>query len=181
MLREGSTGVATMPQGKAERKPADESTQPTIVERPETLLVGLVSSGGDIAPLWQRFAACEDQIQHKVAGVGWELHIFPPDPQPSGPAWIMVGVEVTKLEAVPHEMLVKPVPAGQYAVFPHRPGIGEPNHGYDALNARIRTWLEASPYRLARDFSLQRYDARFKGMDDPESVQDLLIPIAPKS
>jgi predicted transcriptional regulator YdeE len=156
------------------------SGEPRIVERPELLLVGMVSRGGDIGALWERFMPRESLIQHRVEGAWWELHVHPKDQPPGDPYWILVGVEVTKLETVPDDLFVKPIPAGQYAVFPHRPGLGEPNHGYDALNRRIEAWLEAGPYRIAREFSLQLYDARFKGMEDPESVEDLLIPIGPK-
>jgi AraC family transcriptional regulator len=163
-----------------EHKLPDEFGQRIIVERPAMVLVGLVSWGGDIGALSQRFSPREDQIKHRVEGAWWELHAHPKGHAPGEPYWIMVGVEVTQIEAVPDEMFVKPIPAGQYAVFAHRPGLGEPNHGYDALNRRIEAWLDAGPYSIARDFSLQLYDARFKGMEDPESVEDLLIPIGPK-
>lgn len=149
-----------------------------IVERPQMLLVGMVSFDGDIGALWGRFSPHENLIKHKVEGAWWELHIFP---EGQDARWVMVGVEVTQLEAVPDEMFVKAVPAGHYAVFPHRPGLGEPNHGYDALNQRIDTWLETGPYKISRRLSLQLYDARFKGMEDPESEQDLLIPVEPKA
>jgi predicted transcriptional regulator YdeE len=143
-----------------------------ISERNEMLLVGMVSSG-NIAELWNRFMAKENLIKHRVEGAWWELHTHEHYS-------VMAGVEVTRVEAVPDEMFVKPIPAGKYAVFPHHPGLGEPNHGYDALNKRIDGWLDSGPYRIARRFSLQLYDSRFKGMEDPASEQDLLIPIEPK-
>jgi RNA polymerase sigma-70 factor (ECF subfamily) len=159
--------------------PADFGLR-VIVEKKEMLLVGAVSYGGDIGQLWERFSPREKDIKHAVEGAWWELHVWPQGHQPGQPYYVMVGVEVTRLEGVPDDLFVKPLPAGRYAVFPHRPGLGKPNHGYDELNQRIDSWLDTGPYKIARTFSLQLYDARFKGMSDPESEQDLLIPVEPK-
>jgi len=153
---------------------------PKIVEKGEILLVGMVSFGGDIGVLWDRFAPSENLVKHRILGAGWELHVYPKGHTEGTPYFIMVGVEVTEIEGVPDDMFVKPLPPGLYAVFPQRPGLGEPNHGYDALNRGINAWLDAGPYKIARSFSLQLYDARFKGMDNPDSELDLLIPIEPK-
>jgi len=152
---------------------------PRIVEKGAVTLVGMVSFGGDIGALWNRFEQSEKLIEHRIEGAWYELHVYPKDHTPGTPFY-MVAVEVTAMEAVPEDMFVKPLPAAQYAVFTHRPGLGEPNHGYDVLNRAIQEWLEAGPYRHARNVSLQIYDARFKGMDDLDSELDLLIPVEPK-
>ena len=150
--------------------------EPRIVARNEMTLVGLVSSGGDIGALWDRFSPREEAIQHRVEGAWYELHVYPEEGLP----WYLVGVEVTRAESVPDEMFVKPLAAGSWAVFSHRPGLGQPDHGYPALNESIRQWLAVAPYRQVRTISLQVYDARFKGMDNPDSEQDLLIPVEPR-
>lgn len=104
-----------------------EFSRNIIVERPEMLLVGLVSYGGDIAELWSRFTPCENQpssceseegdIKHKVEGSWWELHSYPKSHRPGEPYYVMVAVEVSKIENIPNEMFVKPIPAGRYAVL----------------------------------------------------------------
>jgi predicted transcriptional regulator YdeE len=153
--------------------------EPRILEKGETALVGMVSLGGDIGALWERFSPHESAIEHRVDGAWYELHVYPKDRTPGAPFY-MVAVEVTKVGAVPDDMFVKPLPASRWAAFSHRPGQGQPNHGYDALNEAVEDWLAAGPYDHACNISLQVYDARFKGMDDPESELDLLIPIVPK-
>jgi AraC family transcriptional regulator len=153
--------------------------EPRIVEKAEVTLVGMVSFGGDIGALWDRFTPNEKAIEHRVEGAWYELHVYPGDRTPGTPFY-MVAAEVTKVGMVPDDMFVKPLPAARWAVFAHRPGLGQPNHGYDALNKAVEAWLAAGQYCHARNISLQIYDARFKGMDNPESELDLLIPIEPK-
>jgi hypothetical protein len=41
-------------------------------------------------------------------------------------------------------------------------------------------WLTTGPYELREQLSIQRYDSRFKGGDDPESEIDFLLPVVPK-
>ena len=39
-------------------------------------------------------------------------------------------------------------------------------------------WLPKSGFRQAGPYDLERYDARFKGPDDDESVMEICVPIA---
>jgi predicted transcriptional regulator YdeE len=149
--------------------------EPRIVEKGEMVLVGMVSHGGDIGELWNRFERNEKSIRHAVEGLWYELHIYPEDFSEGTPSYL-IAREVTSLKDVPYGMFVKPLPAGTWAAFTHRCGV----EGFDVLNRGINEWLAAGPYRHARNISLQVYDARFKGFSDPESQLDLLIPIVPK-
>lgn len=149
---------------------------PELVDKGEMVLVGMVSNDHDICGLWNRFTAAEALVKHKVEGAGYELHIHPEGDNSWQGYTLMVGVQVTKVEDLPHEMFVKVLPACRYAVFTHKLSQG----GYEGANAQMNAWLESGPYRLARDLCIQVFDSRFKGGDHPDSQIDFLIPVVPK-
>jgi predicted transcriptional regulator YdeE len=156
----------------------EEVVDPKVVDMPRLILVGMVQGAPDvgsidIAALWQRFAERGDEIENAVEGTGYELHIQT-DGEPTM-HFTLVGVRVTDLGDVPLEMFHKVLPPCTYAVFTHRVV-----DGYAALNDRVRAWLESSDYGEAHPFDFQLYDARFRSMDDPESLQDIYVPVGPE-
>jgi predicted transcriptional regulator YdeE len=149
---------------------------PRIVEQSQLMLVGIVGSGAgvgelDIHGMWERLQRGDDGIKHQVPGAGYELHVqLEADPPMH---FCMVAVEVTAIDDVPTEMFAKVLPAHTYAVFTHRFGDG----GFGAAYERIDKWLRDSDYTDPYHFDLQRYDSRFKGIDDPDSVVEIYVPI----
>jgi predicted transcriptional regulator YdeE len=112
----------------------------------------------------------EEGIEFPVEGVGYEVHIETgTEPRMH---YCLTGVEVSALGALPPEVFVKVLPPCTYAVFTHR--VVE---GYETLYARIKEWLDLTQHERNTDFDFQLYDVRFKGMDDPESLQDVYIPL----
>ncbi len=149
-----------------------------IIEKGEMTLVGMVSYGRDIHELWVEFEGYEKLIKHRAEeGVWYEYHAYGDGWEPANPFYCMAAVEVTQAEDVPDNMFVKQVPAARYVVYSHRFESG----GFDAACKTITEWLETGPYEQVRDFDLQLYDSRMKGMEDPESEMDFLIPVEPKS
>ncbi len=150
--------------------------EPTIVEKGEMTLVGMVNYGGDIGALWRAFIANDKLVKHTVEGVGYELHAYEADFEYGKPFYCFVGVEVTQLEGLPDIMFAKVLPPCTYAVFTHRLADG----GYGGANEPIDAWMRAAPYERAHAFDLQVFDHRFKGPDDPESELDFYIPVKAK-
>jgi predicted transcriptional regulator YdeE len=149
--------------------------EPKIAAMPEMILVGTVCyGGGDICGLWTRFMADEDAIENKIEGAGWEYHVYAKPGESWEPCY-MAAARVSEIGNVPDGMFIKVLPAGQWAVFTHCLGSG----GYDVLNKGIMDWLAASPYKQINACSLQRYDARYRGPNDPESVLELMIRVVP--
>ena len=149
--------------------------EPKVVDVPEMILVGVVDGAPDvgrldIGALWQRFAEASDGVEHAIEGVGYELHIQ----TPAEPCmhFCLVGTQVSEVGAMPPDMFVKVLPPCTYAVFTHRVA-----HGYKEVYERINAWLESSEYEEAHPYDFQLYDSRFKAMDDPESVQDIYVPV----
>lgn len=150
--------------------------EPKIAESGMRTLVGMVSCGGSICELWDQFSPNEELIPHRVDGAWYEYHAYPKDHKPGDPFYVMAAVEVTEIGSLPECMFVKVLPAGTYAVFEYHLSIG----GYDVINSAIREWLDSGPYRMVGNCSLQIYDSRYKGHDDPESVLDLVVQVEPK-
>lgn len=146
--------------------------EPKIITKKEMILVGLSSDRSDICGLWTKYSEKEKDIKHKVEGAGYELHRFLKDS-----IEVTVATEVTQAEAIPEGMSVIHVPAGQYAVFTHRLANG----GYEGLNPVMNKWLTTGAYEQADNISIQVFDERFKGGNQPDSEIDFLIPIRPRT
>lgn len=150
--------------------------EPTIIAQGEMMLVGMADEGRDIHGLWMRFLAREGEISHAMPGAAYEVHTHAPDATPTQLQECFVGVQVTSLEEVPAGMVVKRLPAAHYAVFTHRLANG----GYTGANAAMNAWLHTGPYHPAHNYSLQRFDARFNGGNQPDSGIDFFIPVVAK-
>lgn len=116
--------------------------------------------------------------------LGWSGCPYPPPPvsyeilletretPQTGEFEVFVGFEVQDVHAVPLELSIKVLPETDYAVFTLR---GEAIRMSEPL---VDTWLKTADYKRAFPFIMQRYDARFKGLDHLEdSEMDLLIPV----
>jgi len=151
--------------------------EPTIVNRDETILVGLATEGGSIDQLWQSYDAFDKHITHKTdPAVYYEVHTFPDDPASGNAPEYLVGIAVTEADDVPAGLVVRRLRPGAYAVFTHVLANG----GFTGCNATMDAWLKDGPYRLAPNACIQVFDARFKGPNNPESVIDFLLPIEQK-
>jgi len=165
--------------------------EPNIIEKGETLLVGMSFYGdpfqmsgawteeNEIGRLWSRFGdflgAKRGRIKHaRHAATSVEVHLYSEDAIETGNWEIFVGIEVDRLEGVPLELVVKILPASTYAVFT----LEGDEIGDDWNNLVYTQWMPESGYELAYSYAFQYYDERFKGVDDLQnSVLDVYIPV----
>ncbi|MBC8505604.1 MAG: GyrI-like domain-containing protein [Anaerolineales bacterium] len=164
--------------------------EPVISQKSEMKLVGMSFFGdpfdtsdtwteeNQIGRLWQRFMGYLQQnanaIKHTAAEKAmYEVHIYHPETFEKGLFEIFVGVRVEQLEAVPVDLLVKNLPASEYAVFTL---AGEQiASDWEMI---IENWLARESYRRNHPFSYQYYDERFKGLENiTESFLDVYLPI----
>ena len=164
--------------------------EPKIVERGPMTLVGFsffgdpfAESGGwteenEIGRLWNRFMAYlaehRDAIRHvKEADVAYEVHVESAETASKGFREVFVGVEVERLADVPVELLVKILPAATYAVFTLQ---GE--EIASDWSMRIGEWLRRSTYQAVGTYGIQRYDERFRGVEDlAASELEVYVPL----
>lgn len=165
--------------------------QPTILQKPQTLLVGLSFYGdpfdvgsawteeNQIGRTWQRlmrYLEGHPQAIHcrLASDVFYEVHIYGEETSSKGLFEVFVGAPVERLEAVPVDLLVKVLPATEYAVFTFQ---GEAIFGEDWLMS-IDGWLKQAGYERSFLYSIQYYDERFKGLDQiADSTLDVYIPV----
>ena len=169
--------------------------EPRIIEQGGMTIIGMVyygnpfkDAGGEpeqneIGKLWTRFNTYWDShreaFQHAVdTKIGWELHIGTDEYEETKEYFVMVGVEVRKIEDLPAPIFAKVLPAGQCAVFTLKGEQMTGNWG-EAIH---KEWLPSSAYEEAYSCTIERYDEdRFKGWGDPESEVEIWVPIKAKA
>ncbi|MBI9042844.1 MAG: GyrI-like domain-containing protein [Anaerolineaceae bacterium] len=134
----------------------------------------------EIGKLWQRFMGFIQQVDTETYPIlrnlkaFYEIHIDTPETLVNGVFEVFVGTQIPFLDDLPLELVIKVLPAIEYAVFTLK---GEeitsdwPQLIYDQ-------WMPQNGYELAYPFNFQYYDHRFKGMDKiSESTIDVFVPI----
>ncbi len=162
-----------------------------IIEKPTMLLVGFDFFGdpfrsysgwseeNEIGRLWKRWMAYLENAQpdlHHVSdpGVMYELCVYHAEMPQTGEFEVFVGIEVTQLEALPPEVVVKILPASRYAVFT----LAGQEITADWPWIMDAEWLPALSVRRRATYTFQRYDARFKGTDAIDASElDVYVPL----
>lgn len=166
--------------------------QPTFVQKDPILLMGMSfygdpfqvsgdwSAENEIGRLWQRFMGYLEQnraaLQPLIAGQAdyYEVHIYNPETPQKGFFEVFTGVAVQDTQRVPLDLLVKVLPATQYAVFTLK-GEQITSDWYQDLEAI----LAQKGCARSHPFIVELYDQRFKGLDQlADSELDVYIPVA---
>lgn len=134
----------------------------------------------EIGRLWQRFMDYMAQHGAQLAdwmtkpGTAYEVHVYNDETQTTGLFEVFVGVAVADAARCPLDLVIKVLPATQYAVFTLR---GSVIVG-DWPLAIYGEWLPQSGYDLAHKFHIQYHDGSFKGFDRlDESSLDVYVPV----
>ncbi len=169
----------------------EETMQSKLVEIPPLRLVGFDffgdpfrSYGGwteenEIGRLWVRWMTYMDAVQPPLPylvpqPVWYEVHVYHPETLQTGEFEVFAGVEVSTLGEFPPEVVVKTLPGGRYAVFT----LAGQEIVSDWTWQLDHEWLPALGVERCTTYSIQRYDARFKGMHAvDESELDVYIPL----
>jgi AraC family transcriptional regulator len=165
--------------------------EPKIVETGRMILVGLGFygdpfrlSGGwteenEIGRLWNRFMTYLGQHHGAIKNVkgervAYELQIYHEDTPRTGEFEVFVGVEVEELQDPPLEMSVKILPPATHAVF----ALEGEQIASDWHLMIVAEWLPQAGHESDPRYSVQRYDERFKGVENlAESVVEVYMPI----
>jgi AraC family transcriptional regulator len=168
--------------------------EPQIIVKGPIILIGMEYYGdpfaggegwsqeNEIGRLWQRFNALWDErqgeIQHLVQpSAGYEVHVEPAEYAETKCFYVMVGVEVEQVAPGPLELSFKVLPPTTYALFTLK-GPEITSYWPEQIYQR---WLPGSGYEEAHKFTIERYGENFKGMDDPESELEVMVPIKAKA
>jgi len=132
----------------------------------------------EIGRLWKRFMAVFSQRGHEIPhmvnpNVMYEVHVEHDETAQTGEYEVFAGIEVTRLEEMPVELVIKVLPPTRYAIFAL--------HGAEIAsdwNQMMADWLAQSGYQRAHRYGFQRYDERFQGVENmEESVLEAWVPV----
>ena len=164
--------------------------EPAITEKIALKLAGMVYFGNpvhshegwnvenEIGKLWNRFMTlCTENAevigqQSIEPGVAYEAHIAYPG-KVNQEYHIFVGIETENPFPLPIELFYKVMPSTRYAVF-----TVKCSDMFEQMEELYSEWLPNSPFVESYPMLIQRYDmARYKGLDDPDSEIDFMLPI----
>ncbi|MEA4909592.1 MAG: GyrI-like domain-containing protein [Anaerolineaceae bacterium] len=162
---------------------------PVIIHRTDILLAGFSFFGdpfsasaawteeNEIGRLWNRLRAFLAGYPGLENPGGWfEAHIEHPDTPRTGHYEVFAGWPVAGPQDLPPQLLVKRLPAGQYALFE----MTGTEAASDWIYWIYQQWLPGSGYRAAHPFNLLEYPA---GAEETGDVQDtwikVYVPVSP--
>lgn len=167
--------------------------EPKIIQEEMILLAGMSFYGdpfetssawseeNQIGCLWRRLMTYINSHKDTLAWHSYqvpyyEVHIDGPETETEGLFEVFVGLQISDLDDLPFDLVVKVLPSSQFAVF-----TLEGKAITEDWDSKISRWLSENGYREAYPYNFQYYDHRFKGMDRiDESCIDVYIPIKTK-
>lgn len=151
--------------------------EPVITQKSQIIVAGISGDGNMTHELWQRFYEKDSKIppSNKINDDGYEIRKYNED----GKCDCFVGVAVANAQ-VPDAYELHNIQAGTYVIFDIYP-----SKGWDSSNEAMNAWLKknADKYIQMHDeksgacIAIEYYGARFKGVDNPESVAEMWIPL----
>lgn len=158
--------------------------QPRIETLPEKKFIGkriqMSFTNNKTHELWKSFMPQRKEIRSVVGTEFYSIEVYPPsyfinfNPASNYEKW--AAVEVSSNETVPDNMNILISPEGLYAVFTHK---GPASEGTKTYTYIFQTWLPQSGYELDNRPHFAVMGEKYK-QDDPESEEELWIPVKPK-
>ncbi len=129
--------------------------------------------------LWQRFMPQVKSIENKVGGEKYSIQIYDnlfsySDFHPKLKFTYWAATEVQNFEAVPSEMETLELPGGKYAVFIHKGAMAD---FQKTLNFIHLKWLPDSEFGLDHRPHFEVLDDKYLGPQNPESQEEVWVPI----
>lgn len=132
-----------------------------------------------IGELWKSFMPHRKEIMNSVSNVLISLAIFKPnhfvdfDPAKEFERW--AAIEVSNFGSIPTGMETFVLPAGIYAVFDYKGG----SHDHSIFRYIFEDWLPDSNFVLDDRPHFEVLGNKYKN-DDPDSEEEIWIPVKPK-
>jgi AraC family transcriptional regulator len=133
-----------------------------------------------VRELWQSFMPRKKEIIHVIGSELYSVEVYDPeffknfDPTREFEKW--AAVEVKNADAIPENMALLIIPAGDYAVFQYK---GKPSEAQKTYQFIYGQWLPNSEFELDNRPHFALMGEKYKG-EDPDSEEELWIPIQKK-
>ena len=131
-----------------------------------------------IGTLWKRFGKLAQKYEFILEKLNvkpnfaYEIHIEPAEYAKTRQYYVFVGIEIDYFDEIPLEMVIKQLPLTQYVEFTTT--MAERKTEYI-----FQDWLisEESEYCQSYPYVIQQYGPMYKGLEDPTSEIEWLIPV----
>ncbi|MCY3410724.1 MAG: GyrI-like domain-containing protein [Candidatus Heimdallarchaeota archaeon] len=135
----------------------------------------------EIGKTWKRFDRVYKKHKEYLKTLAvdyhtaYEVHIEPTEYNQTKEFYVFIGIEVTQYKEIPVELFCKPLPNIEYAIFKFK------GKNITCGSQYIwNEWLPNSGYIEGKPYLIQKYGREFKGMEDPDSVIEYLVPVIKK-
>jgi AraC family transcriptional regulator len=136
----------------------------------------------EIGKLWTRFMSLTKKYSSLLQRIssdpftGYELHLEPEEFRKTNQYYVMVGLEARDFDQIPLEFFSKNLPKTDFLEFTTQMAKRKTQGSYI-----FQKWMPEHKIKQRYPFIIQRYDSkRYRGLDDPSSEIDWLIPIQNK-
>jgi len=149
--------------------------EPSIIEKPEACLVGVVYYGnnkeGEIPRMWENHFGEVASLSTRINRQGTYGFCFHnAEYVKNGLFYYMAAVEVSGFGEIPITAVAKRVPAHKYAVFTHTAEIGKLGETYEYI---FGTWFPRKEYEVNESFDYEYYTTD----GDGNTVVQIHVPI----
>ncbi len=129
--------------------------------------------------LWNSFMKRRGEIKNRINDSYYSIQKYPEnlDMDSFTPITIFekwAAVAVSNINEIPEGMEVVEIDAGKFAKFIH---FGTASDFYRTSQYIYGTWLPSSGFELRNAHHFEIMDSNYKGPDDPDSQEDVFIPI----
>jgi len=160
---------------------------PRIIKMTEKKLIGIRMrtslSENKTGILWHNFMKKRKEVLNRVDQDLYSVQIFDEGltmesftPDTLFEKW--AAVEVSRFENIPDGMRSLKIPDGLYAVFEHK---GETGIFHGTLQYIFSRWIPDSTYQVDHRPHFEIMGANYLGPENPESVEEVWIPIKDKN
>lgn len=131
--------------------------------------------------LWSSFMPKRKEIKNSIDSNLYSLEVFSEgyfnnfDPNNTFQKW--AAVEVSDFDEIPSQMETLIIPTGLYAVFIHK---GPQSEGHKTYHSIFVEWLPNSEYTVDTRPHFAVMGDQYK-KEDPDSEEEIWIPITPKA
>ncbi len=154
--------------------------EPKIITLQKLMIVGVQTFGnaedGSAPQMWDVLMSNDINIPKRInKNISYGIETYTKEMETSKNWFYMAGVEVDSFDNMPIQMSAKVIPENTYACFEFKGAI--PQKLGEFFQKIYIQWLPNSGYEQAGPYDIERYDERFLGVDNEESMLEILIPI----
>lgn len=153
---------------------------PQIIELPRILLSGNAFFLPDDTPItdlskeWGQFTREVHTLKHRVQPERFFQVQYWSENQELGGLYFFIGAEVSTIEGIQPQFVIKIIPNGWYLRFIHKGLANRVGYTYKYI---YNQYLPETDFKLTQPFNFEYYGEKCLGPYNPESESEIYIPI----